>query len=322
MSQIRPDCFDSFHGQSMVIDNLRIAVKSALRQCKPLGHILFTGPAGLGKTTLAVSVLPKEMRVDFTHVNCAAVEKAADLTAVLSSASEGSIVFLDEIHALPFSAREHLLTVMEDFKLNVALGDGDATSVIEVRLPPFTVVGATTRQGVLDGPMRSRFVNIFSLSPYNNEEMFEVLRWLAERRGCLIDDEAMGILIPPVHGVARKAVNLLEACIDTYFSTDPEDGAIVIQGSTVQKTLDRLGYVKEFSPEEVKYLFILTEVGRPIGLKAIAAHLDETTATVEDIYEPWLLRNGYVRREPKGRVLTRRGESIVWEMYNAAGESV
>lgn len=311
---VRPLSFEDFNGQPEVIRNLAVAVRSALRQQAPLAHMLFAGPAGLGKTTLAMSVLPTELECECRAVNCAAIEKATDLTRVLSTVGEGQLLFLDEIHALIPAAREHLLTAMEDRRLSVKVGDGDQANVIEVELPEFTVVGATTRQGLLDGPLRSRFRHIHTLEPYDDQAMERIVCWHADARNAIVDPKSVGLLLGPAHGIARRAVNLLEACIDSYFGQKDEPGCMdtaMISVQLIEETLDRLGFIGPLDRQEWRYLTFLRQQTKPVGLKTLAAVLDESQATIEEVYEPWILRQGLLAKHPTGREITPLGKHFM-----------
>lgn len=309
----RPTSFCSFHGQSMLVNNLRIAVKSARAQGKSLGHILLAGPAGLGKTTLASSVLPAEMGVECQAINCAALESGQDLTNVLARSQEGTILFLDEIHMTPVSAREHLLTAMEDSAISVRVGEPPDDRVLRVELPQFTIIGATTRPGVLDAPLRSRFQYALTLQAYSEDEMCTILEWHAQKTSVSLDGPAASLIARASHGVARTGVMLLECGIDGFWAAC-EEGPVVIDQALAQSTLDRLGYCGPLSPEEHRYLMALARQTRPIGVKALSVMLDEHEQAIEDIYEPWLLRQGLITRGASGREITEDGRSTLQQV--------
>lgn len=276
-----------------------------------MGHVLFSGPAGVGKTSLAASVLPTELGNEARSLNCSSVDKPTDLTSVLTTTPEGGILFLDEVHALPPAAKEHLLTVMEDRKLYVTVGEGDGAQIMEIELPEFTIIGATTRAGLLNGPMRSRFSHTLTLQHYSDDEIAEIIRWnLAQRDlGISVADEALVHLAPACQGVARNAVNLVSACIDTVFGFEEEDTTASIHLGTAQATLDRLGFVNGFSSQEWAYLTTLNE--GELGVNTLCKRLSEDAATIEEVYEPRLMRHGYVSISSRGRKLTDKGKKAL-----------
>ena len=304
MSAIRPTTFDSFFGQVDIVNYLRTAVKSVAARNAVLGHMLLLGPAGVGKTTLAASVLPTEINCSAQSINCAAIEKSEDLTRKLVLMGEGSILFLDEIHALPGEAREHLLTVMEDSSLTVTVPEREP---MVVQLPTFTVIAATTRAGNLDAPLRTRFKHVLRLSHYSDSEMAAVIGWIVGKRdGITIQDDAVQLLVPAAHGIARTAVNLIDACIDTLYG---ENLGLNISFHVAGRTLNRLGYVGGFNSEELRYLkaFASATGTLKLGLSTLAAILDEPQSTLEEVYEPFLLREGYIEKTSGGRKLTPKG---------------
>ena len=296
----RPNSFASFFGQEDAVGYLRVAVRSAVARSAVFGHTLMLGPAGVGKTTLAASVLPTELGCQVQVINCAAISKAEELTRKLVTVPEGSILFLDEIHALISEAREHLLTLMEDRTLTVVVPDQEPMTVI---LPEFTIIGATTRVGNLDAPLRGRFKHSIRLSTYTDVEMVQVLKWIAESYDNLqITEAAINMLVEPIHGVARMAVTMIEACIDTLYGNSGQGG--VVDEAIVADTLKRLGYVAGLNPHEIRYIKALGQVsGGKLGLATLAAMLDETPTTVEEVYEPYLLRSGIIEKTGSGRKL-------------------
>ncbi len=306
MGAIRPSDLSTFIGQAPVVQILKVAILSSKRQGRPLGHTLFTGSAGLGKTTLGMSVLPKEMGVSASFINCAAVEKPQDVTVVLSSMRDNGILFLDELHALIPAAREHLLTAMEDQKLNIRIEgmNGSDTKIMVVDLPPFTVIGATTRTGQLDGPLRSRFTHQLALQPYSDAELAEIAGWHAFQRGVKLSPDAAQLLGASAHGMARMVVNLVESSIDTLYGVYPDKGKSIVS-AMAKETLDRLGYSNGMAPDQRRYMTALEKHGLA-GLKVLSGLLSETEQTIEDVIEPWLLKQGYIERTPSGRKLGMR----------------
>jgi Holliday junction DNA helicase RuvB len=218
------------------------------------------------------------------------------------------ILFLDEIHMLPVFAREHLLTVMEDFKLSISMEDKDK-GVLELSVPPFTVIGATTRQGVLDGPLRSRFKNIVRLRSYTIDEMHEVCTWIGDRNDVSFTDESLARLSKVASGMARRAVNIIDACIDTICV---KTGKPIIKGESViapeilDETLKRLGYVGDLDANEYRYMLYLYN-NKTCSLRTLASALEEQPSTIEEVYEAGLIRDGLVHVSTTGRQLTEKG---------------
>lgn len=299
----RPDTFDSFLGQTDIVAYLKIAVRSALARKAVLGHVLLYGPAGVGKTTLGAHVIASEMGAPVECMNCAAIEKAEHLTKKLVTMQEGGILFLDEIHALIGEAREHLLTLMEDYQLTIAM---EGMAPIVVNVPPFTVIAATTRMGQLDAPLRSRFRHSLRLDLYTDAEMEKVIDWSVGRlAGITFEPPAVKLLAIATRGVARNAVTLVEAAIDTIYG-EGIDGRVVTE-DVARRTLSRLGYVGELTANEIQYLKAVAGHGGKIGLSALSALLNEPPMTIQDVYEPLLLRKGLIQRTTNGRTITAEG---------------
>lgn len=308
---IRPARFNSFIGQVKAIQQLTVAVKAAKARKLPLGHILLLGPAGLGKTTLGCSVVPTEFGAGkATYVNCSAVEKTTDLLPILTTQKAGSILFMDEIHALIPAAREFMLSLLEDSRITVPLGD-DKSDLMTVDLPKYTVIAATTRPAALSDPMRDRFMHIVQLEPYSVTETAEIIQWHAEMRSMACDLSTVEKLLAPVcRGTARHAVRLVEACTDTCFA-DYDGIETKIGENIITATLKRLGYASNLTPQEIALLRALHGAkDNRLGLNTLGAQLHEDPQTVEIIIEPWLLQNGYITRELKGRVLTDSGKAL------------
>jgi Holliday junction DNA helicase RuvB len=307
---IRPQSFDDFHGQPGAIGMLRVAVRSALARKKPLGHVLIVGSAGLGKTTLSASVLPTELGVKVQSLVCSAIEKPADLIPTLTRMKAREILFLDEVHAMNRLCHETLFGVLEDFKIDVRIGDGKDAQILSVEIEPFTVLAATTRSGLLSEPFRDRFKHTINLVLYNDDDMAKVLQWTATQYEVTLPDPTL--LIPACHGTARYASRLIEACIDTIWCGDVTIPSLDLTPAIIEATLRRLGYAPNgLSKAEVALLRRLASSSGPVGLNTLAAVLDEEADTVESVYEPWLLQLGLLEKTPSGRKITVAGKKAL-----------
>jgi Holliday junction DNA helicase RuvB len=314
---IRPQSFSDFYGQRQIVEYLVPAVKSAKVRKAHFAHTLLCGSAGLGKTTLGQYVIPNELGVSrVMSLNCAAVERPAHLLSVLTSVPEGGVLFLDEIHRLTGQIQDYLLTVMEDQKLTITIEGASGPSVVSIDLPYFTIIGATTRIGSLNEPMRDRFAHQLRLQLYDDTDMALVLRWVGQRHGVFFSDSALSVLVPSCHGTARYAVRFVNACIDTLCSIDCAAAVDVLSVDEVvaDTTLRRLGFdpATGLSGDELRLLKVLATNDREYaGLNTLSAMLDEDAKTVEDVYEPWLIFKGYMARDARGRTLTQKGRSIL-----------
>jgi len=301
----RPDSFASFNGQTDVKETLRISVVSAIKRKAPVPHTLLSGPPGLGKTTLA-KILAKERGTELSELNAVAIDKPADLVAPLLQVSENGILFIDEIHALKADCEEYLYTAMEDRKITIPVGDGKEP--ITTTVNPFTLIGATTRDGLLSRPMFERFQVREKLQAYTDEEMKAIIKWTITQfehaDNIMFNREMEQELVKYCHGVARNVQRFLVAIRDhaIAFETDEE---VYAQLHNMNATMTRMGYDPTgTSSAERRYLAVLKgTTTRGAGLNYIAKMLDEDERTVEDVIEPWLLQQGLVVRTPSGRVL-------------------
>ena len=301
-NSLRPQRMGDMVGQRDVIERLRIAVDAAMKRGEGLGHILFDGPPGLGKTTFATCI-PKELGVHLEFASGAALKAPKDLIPYLTNAPERSVLFIDEIHRLPKAVEEYLYTAMEDFRIDMVLGDGINARTHSFRLNPFTLIGATTRAGMLSGPLRDRFPLREHLTFYAEDELAEIVRRNAAKLHVAIDAQACAAIAHRSRGTPRIANNRLLWIRD--YADSRADGNIdlaVASAALKMAGIDDLGLDKQ----DRSYLETLIRVfgGGPAGVEAIAHTMNGSVDTLSDEVEPFLLRSELVIRTPRGRVVT------------------
>ncbi|MBD3673687.1 MAG: Holliday junction branch migration DNA helicase RuvB [Planctomycetaceae bacterium] len=303
--ELRPQRLDDVVGQRRVVERLRIILDATIKRDEPLSHLLLDGPPGLGKTTLA-TVLPKELGVELQITSGPSLSAPKDLLPYLTNASERSVLFIDEIHRMPASVEEFIYPAMEDFRVDITLGEGLNARTINMKLQPFTVIGATTRSGMLTAPLRDRFVNREHLEFYEHEELMEILTRNADKLKTELSQEAAAELARRSRGTPRKANNLLRWARD--YATSRGDGKIT--DKLAEEALEMRGVdIRGLEGQDRKYLTVLSSVftGGPAGLNAIAHTMNIPPDTLEDEVEPYLLQCGLIQRTPRGRVLTDDG---------------
>jgi Holliday junction DNA helicase RuvB len=300
--ELRPQTLDDVVGQRKAVERLRIMLDAARKRNEPLGHLLFDGPPGLGKTTLA-TVIPKELGVEFQIASAPALTAPKDLLPYLTNASLRSVLFIDEIHRLPPAVEEFIYPVMEDFRVDIALGEGINARTINMSLKKFTVIGATTRSGLLTAPLRDRFVNRLHLDFYDDSELAEIVNRNARKLRTKVDADAAAEISRRSRGTPRKANNLLYWCRD--YADSRAEGTIT--GEVAHRALEMIE-VDHVGLDELdrRYLMTLINIfaGGPAGLSAIAHSMCCPPDTLEDEIEPFLLRAGLLQRTPRGRVAT------------------
>ena len=301
--ELRPQRLDDVVGQRKVVERLRIILDATRRRKEPLGHVLFDGPPGIGKTTLA-TVLPRELGVDVQLTSGPSLAAPKDLLPYLTNATYGSVLFIDEIHRLPPAVEEFLYPAMEDFRIDITLGDGLNARTLNLDLKRFTLVGATTRSGMLTAPLRDRFVCQEHLDFYDDDDVREIVQRNARKLRTAIAPEAAYEIARRSRGTPRKANNLLRWARD-FATVHDSDGSVT--NEIAKKALDMLE-VDALGLEERdrRYLAVLIRVfaGAPAGLHAIAHSMNVAPDTLEDEVEPFLLRCGFIKRTPRGRMAT------------------
>jgi Holliday junction DNA helicase RuvB len=300
---LRPQRFEDFVGQDRMKENLRIFIEAAKGRCEALDHVLFCGPPGLGKTTLA-NIIAHELGVGIKTTSGPVLERAGDLAAILTNLQERDVLFIDEIHRLNRVVEEILYPAMEDFQLDIIIGQGPGARSIKLDLPHFTLVGATTRTGLLTSPLRDRFGVIDRLNFYSADELRTIIQRSAGLLRTKIDTTAAAEIARRSRGTPRIANRLLRRVRD--FAQVQSDG--VITRDVVSAAMERLEVDgKGFDQMDRSLLLLIIDKfeGGPVGIETLAAALNEEKDTIEDVYEPFLIQEGFLDRTPRGRLATR-----------------
>ncbi len=302
---LRPRSLDAFVGQPVLREQLQIFIEAAASRGEPLDHVLLAGPPGLGKTTLA-NIIALEMQVNIVTTSGPALERKADMAAILTHLQEGDVLFIDEIHRLNRSIEEILYPAMEDFEIDIVIGQGPSARTIRLEVPRFTLIGATTRSGLITTPLRDRFGFSHRLDYYSREDLARIIVRSADILGVRIDEQGANELALRSRGTPRIANRLLKRVRD--FAQVRHQGdidvAIALDALTLfevdDEGLDRVD-------REILALILHKFDGGPVGLSTLAVAIGEEPDTIEDVYEPFLLQRGFMMRTPRGRVLTRLG---------------
>jgi len=300
---LRPKTFDEFIGQERIKDNLRVFIKATVQRKEPLDHVLFCGPPGLGKTTLS-HIIATELKVHIKSTSGPVLERPGDLAAILTNLSDLDILFIDEIHRLPRIVEEILYPAMEDYELDIIIGQGPSARTLKLNLPRFTLIGATTRTGLLTSPLRERFGVMNRLEFYNPEQLKKIVLRSSQILKTEIVYDAASEIAHRSRGTPRIANRLLRRVRD--FAQVQSDGNInlaITKSSLLSLDVDERG----LDDMDRKLLSTIIEKfnGGPVGIETIAASLREDKETIEDVYEPYLLQEGLIERTPRGRIATR-----------------
>ena len=312
-NSIRPEVIDEYIGQTDVKENIKIFIEAAKMRGEALDHVLLYGPPGLGKTTLAY-IIANEMGTNIKTASGPSIEKAGDLAAILSSLEPGDVLFIDEIHRMPRFIEEILYPAMEDFTLDIIVGGDGNSRNIKIDLPPFTLVGATTRAGDLSSPLRDRFGIVSKLQFYNQEELTQIIKRSARVLDVSIDDDAAEELASRSRGTPRIANRLLKRVRDFALV----EGKGVIDKEITDSALSRLK-IDKIGLDDIDHALlsaIITKFnGGPVGVDAISSAIGEEVSTIEDVCEPYLLQMGLLKRTNRGRVVTKQGYDILGINY-------
>ncbi len=313
ISSLRARDWDEFHGQDLIKKSLRIAIRAALERGEPLDHVLFYGPPGLGKTTLA-HLISKELDSSIKITSGTALAKAGDLAAILTNLKDKDVLFIDEIHRLPKVVEETLYPAMEDFALDIVIGKGPSARTVRLDLPKITIVGATTRFGLLAGPFRDRFGIVQRFNFYEPKELIHILIKAGEKLEVELSQEAALAIAQRARGTPRIALKLLKRVRDfAQVNAHSPISVDIITQALEMLSIDKLGL--DQNERSLLQRIISKHNGGPIGLKTIAATIHEDPGTIEEVLEPYLLQLGFIKRTSQGRVITKQAYLYLNKKY-------
>jgi len=300
---LRPSSWDEYIGQEKIKKNLKVFIEASKKRDEALDHILFFGPPGLGKTTIA-NIIASEMSANIKTTAAPMIEKAGDLAALLTNIEEGDILFIDEIHRMSPAIEEILYPAMEDFRLDIIIGSGPAAQTVKIDLPRFTLIGATTRAGMLSNPLRERFGMHFRMQFYTPDELGKIVMQASHKLDKIAQLDAAQEMAKRSRGTPRIALRLLKRVRDFAEVLDETE----ISLERAKYALDQLGVnTLGFDEQDIQLLELLVSAkNKPMGLSTISAALSEDEGTIEDVLEPYLIANGYIERTARGRIATQK----------------
>jgi len=300
---LRPSSWDEYIGQEKIKKNLKVFIEASKKRDEALDHILFFGPPGLGKTTIA-NIIATEMNTNIKTTAAPMIEKAGDLAALLTNIEEGDILFIDEIHRMSPAIEEILYPAMEDFRLDIIIGSGPAAQTVKIDLPRFTLIGATTRAGMLSNPLRERFGMHFRMQFYSPEELTTIVTQASHKLEKIAQEDAAVEMAKRSRGTPRIALRLLKRVRDFAEVLDEKE----ISLERAKYALDQLGVNNlGFDEQDIQLLELLVSAkNRPMGLSTIGAALSEDEGTIAEVLEPYLIANGYIERTARGRIATQK----------------